>query len=157
MRNENLIGQQFGNLTVISIHPNRTNSGKVIWDCQCECGKVYPIIGSNLKRRLKNRRCGCNQVNQMVGGVFGSLTVLTEMSELRGLHDTSYSCQCRCGIIAVFKGTDLRSGRKSCGCRKTDGISNTAHQNTMRQTKENVTRIVFSRYQRNAKHRKNIF
>lgn len=55
---EDLTGQKFGKLTVISIHEKR---GKFYtWKCVCDCGSgkiVYPF-SSNLKRG-KSKSCGC--------------------------------------------------------------------------------------------------
>lgn len=38
-RNQNLIGKQFGHLTVIAKSDKRGNEGEYLWICQCDCGR----------------------------------------------------------------------------------------------------------------------
>lgn len=54
----NLIGMQFGKLTVIAESEVRTN-GQTHWICKCECGNITaPLSGGNLKS-LHVKSCGC--------------------------------------------------------------------------------------------------
>ena len=41
---ENLIGQQFGHLTVIDYNENNKK-----WICKCDCGNMTEVVTSNLK------------------------------------------------------------------------------------------------------------
>ena len=54
---QNLVGQRFGKLVVLS---RAENIGlQPAWICQCDCGVMtHPIIGSNL-RRGTTQSCGC--------------------------------------------------------------------------------------------------
>jgi hypothetical protein len=44
-----LIGKKFGKLTVIKDTGKRTNSRGIIWECQCDCGKITEVSTNNLK------------------------------------------------------------------------------------------------------------
>lgn len=53
-----LINKQFGLLTVLSEHIERTNDGKVKWVCICSCGNKLITSGGNL-RTGDTKSCGC--------------------------------------------------------------------------------------------------
>lgn len=60
---ENLIGMQFGLLTVIKQaedHIDSTGKHKTKWHCRCECGNELDVIASNLKRG-NTKSCGCTR------------------------------------------------------------------------------------------------
>ena len=46
---QDLVGQKFGMLTVIS-QADSTENGKRRWVCVCDCGTEKTVLGSNLKR-----------------------------------------------------------------------------------------------------------
>lgn len=54
----NIVGQQFGRLTVISETDERTKCGEVKYLCSCDCGNTKVISGTTL-RNGKTRSCGC--------------------------------------------------------------------------------------------------
>lgn len=54
----NLIGQKFERLTVISDSGERTNHRNIIWECECECGSKIKVSGSNLLSG-NTKSCGC--------------------------------------------------------------------------------------------------
>jgi len=54
---DNLVGQQFGHLTVVALN-GKTKLGQSIWKCQCSCGNFKNIRGYHLKGK-KIRSCGC--------------------------------------------------------------------------------------------------
>lgn len=56
-RRNNLVGQRFGKLTVISDAGNDAR-GNSMWLCQCECGNTKVIRGSKLKEG-QYKSCGC--------------------------------------------------------------------------------------------------
>ena len=62
---DNLIGQKFGFLTVLSKDPQRTSSGQVKWICQCDCGNIISVRGEALKDKTENRTvsCGCKHIS----------------------------------------------------------------------------------------------
>ena len=60
-RFQDLIGQKFGRLKVISraadhIFPNNRTSPR--WNCICNCGKALSVLGTNLTA-VKSKSCGC--------------------------------------------------------------------------------------------------
>jgi hypothetical protein len=58
-RVHNLLGQQFGRLTVIE-QAASIPGGQARWRCRCQCGGETTIPGSNLRRGLV-LSCGCLQ------------------------------------------------------------------------------------------------
>lgn len=60
---EDLSGKRFGFLSVIKRLPNtceRKNLRTSIWLCECDCGKVFEVNGSDLtQRRISS--CGCDK------------------------------------------------------------------------------------------------
>lgn len=56
---ENLTNQQFGQLTVLNINfPVSKERGRIYYDCQCECGNITTVRGSQLKTDMV-KSCGC--------------------------------------------------------------------------------------------------
>lgn len=53
---ESFIGQKFHRLLVISLGGKLNRN--TVWNCQCDCGQMVRVIGSNLKSG-KNKSCGC--------------------------------------------------------------------------------------------------
>jgi hypothetical protein len=53
----NLIGCVFGKLTVIE-DVGRSNYGKVVWKCQCECGNTVDVVAGSLQNG-RTQSCGC--------------------------------------------------------------------------------------------------
>lgn len=52
-----LVNHRFGRLLVL--WKSKAKSGRsMIWDCRCDCGKVVPVTGTNL-RTGKTKSCGC--------------------------------------------------------------------------------------------------
>nr|DAT37415.1 MAG TPA: hypothetical protein [Caudoviricetes sp.] len=58
MRKDDLTNKQFGRLTVLGDVGKRTDRGKVLWHCLCECGTVTFVRGDHLKNG-KTSSCGC--------------------------------------------------------------------------------------------------
>ena len=55
----------------------------------------------------------------MVGQVFGSLTVLAKAGYSKAKYPKlQYTCQCECGVIKDIVGEQLRAGTNSCGCKR---------------------------------------
>ena len=58
LRKEDITGQQFGRLTVIRPTEERTESGSIVWELQCECGTpVYKTVNELKTGRVLS--CGC--------------------------------------------------------------------------------------------------
>lgn len=54
----NLIGQQFGRLTVLAKLDDRDKFGFVRWQCVCSCGRPKAVTTNQL-RKGKTSSCGC--------------------------------------------------------------------------------------------------
>jgi hypothetical protein len=115
---KDLTGQTFGKLKVIEMAPRIT--GKPIkWICQCDCGEIKEVDGSNMKQG-KIKSCGCEQnasrpQEDLIGKKFGSLTVLKRFP---GSENTSpkAECLCDCGRKTTVSTWHLKSGHtKTCG------------------------------------------
>ena len=52
-----LSGQTFGQLTVLD-RAGRDDTGKTLWRCRCECGRIANVTGLNL-RTGNTKSCGC--------------------------------------------------------------------------------------------------
>lgn len=121
-----LTGQQFGKLTVIKRAQENDNSGHLMWECQCECGKTV-VVRSNSLRYGKTKSCGClrstrRKLIDLTGQTFGRLQVIKQAENIQipsGRSYVAWECQCECGNKVVVRGADLRNGNtKSCGCLK---------------------------------------
>ena len=121
----NLIGQQFGRLTVIQSAINKGN--RTQWLCRCECGGEY-IGTTNALRSGRLSSCGClrketaqknglKQLNNLVGKKFGLLVVEKYMGSQR--KRSSWLCRCQCGNTIIVNQMELTHGDTlSCGCLK---------------------------------------
>lgn len=125
-----LTGQKFNRLTVLyrlgKISP-------VTWVCKCDCGNICNIRSSNLTnghtkscgclQKEKTKEMGLNNINDLTGKKFNYLTVLTKSTKKQG-NNWKWICQCDCGKIKEVAGGDLIKGNiKSCGCKKSELIS----------------------------------
>lgn len=54
---ESLIGNKYGRLQVVSLYDRK--SGKIRWECLCECGNISYVMTYNLKKVDGTRSCGC--------------------------------------------------------------------------------------------------
>lgn len=57
-RIKDMSGERFGRLTVVRIHPLRSESGGVYWLCKCECGTEKAVLANSL-RTGDSKSCGC--------------------------------------------------------------------------------------------------
>lgn len=58
---DDLTGQRFGRLVVISRAPNHVCPGgsySVVWNCVCDCGNRVQVLANSL-RNGNNKSCGC--------------------------------------------------------------------------------------------------
>lgn len=54
---KDMVGQTFGFLTVIKLDAEN-KTGRAKWICQCQCGNVVSVMGTNLRSK-GTRSCGC--------------------------------------------------------------------------------------------------
>lgn len=142
-----LTGQKFGKWTVIKKSNKQTSSCNAYWVCQCECGVIKDVCGTDLRRRKTTQCLHCyrstnNKIPKItkeeittkkkektkkssikkneIGNVYGELTVIKE-SNKKG-SATYWTCQCSCGNCIDVRIDNLTSGKtKSCGCIKSRG------------------------------------
>lgn len=131
MRAEDLTGQTFGKLTVLS----KDMTGKTnMWRCRCACGKLVTVQGTRLKSN-HTKSCGCIQkdtlafrryakLSMMIGKRFGLLTVIGIAKDLRtssGKIRSMLTVKCDCGNIKEVDASHLKAGKiLSCGCYRRD-------------------------------------
>jgi hypothetical protein len=122
-----LTGQVIGRLLVIKKATPR--NGETYWDCLCECGNKTIIYHYSLAGN-KTKSCGCIQKESirklglsskinLIGRVFGRLTVINEVPN-KGTYKRTHVywiCKCVCGKIKEILSNSLLQGKtKSCGC-----------------------------------------
>lgn len=120
----NLIGQRFGKLLVIS----RDKESPQNWICKCDCGNTKSVRGASL-RAGGVKSCGClsrsptgvnkttkemsKKYKDAIGKKFGKLTVL------KSKNDQYYMCKCDCGkMVDVYKYSIISGNTTSCGCQR---------------------------------------
>ena len=126
----NLLGHQFGNLTVIKESNIRNASREAQWDCECICGNIITVSGRKL-RLGKVTDCGCQPKKiktrkhmDLTGQRFGRLTVIEELPERDENKRIQWKCKCDCGNIFISNSIDLRQGNTvSCGCKRKEHFS----------------------------------
>ena len=129
-----LLGQQFGQLTVIE-KIIRPNVKWPIWKCQCSCGEFVLATAYALTKGQSTCCYKCKQSSSVpdtdyIGKQFGRLTVLdVTKKKIKDRTKTFFKCQCSCDnkIVYVLKGNLLNQNNPtlSCGCI---GIENTKNR-----------------------------
>lgn len=114
---EDLSGQKFNHLTVLRATNKRSN-GKIVWECQCDCGNpnLTYVSTSNLKNGSV-KSCGClnKSINDqsfidITNQKFNKLTALSYLS------NNKWQCRCDCGNSVEVSYADLKNNRvKTCG------------------------------------------
>lgn len=153
-----LVGRQFGKLTVISESGTRRNSGQPEWDCKCECGVESRVVGGNLRNGVV-KSCGCGRSEGLrrvamkscrtstriqIGMKFGDWTVTGPSARIK--NSTKWLATCICGNERHVDGTNMTSGKSvGCGCRRvantikaltTHGLSSHPTHNTWASMKD---------------------
>lgn len=120
IRREELTGQRFGHLTVVSLG-DRSGAGEgAFWHCRCDCGQEVQVSAQKLKSG-HTRSCGCahrEQVRDLTGQRFGKLTVLGDSGRRRKAKGgVLWRCRCDCGQEKTIRQDALMGGKTtSCGC-----------------------------------------
>ena len=121
MVKDDLINQHFGRLTVLGDVGKRTDRGRVLWHCLCECGRVTFVRGDHLKNG-RIRSCGCLN-DEKKRERFKDLTN-TETENFKVI-DRAYSknqrvywnCICKhCGNHIELQSNQIER-YSSCGCK----------------------------------------
>ena len=115
-----LIGQTFGELTILKIVDSRENSRLVRrCECRCSCGKITnPRVTTVTNGFIKS--CGHarkKDYSHLIGQTFNELTILKVINSKENFG-TAQRCECRCscGKITKPRVTDVVNGStRSCG------------------------------------------
>lgn len=143
-----MIGQKIGKLTVLKRDYTKTQQA-AYWMCQCECGNIVSIRGSNLRdKNHPTQSCGCLSKNKkidttsLIGQRFGRLTVLNrDLSKPIGRGNESYwNCKCDCGNqVSIIKKSLISGKTKSCGCLRKDLLR---EKNTLNLTNKKFGKVI---------------
>ena len=138
-RNE-IIGKQFGRLTVLSLDEEKTKTThRTYFTCQCNC-KDKTIVSVRYDGLISKERptlsCGCLQKEavqktgislreDLTNQHFGHLTVLS-YDEIKSdkYKRPHWLCKCDCGSVISVAARALKSGQQSCGCLRSNGEHN---------------------------------
>lgn len=111
---KDLSGLVFNKLTAL-YDTNKVNSKLRVWRCLCSCGATIDVTSSNLLGGVVGS-CGCINTRDLVGEVFGRLTVKESVGSTLS-RNLIYSCLCSCGKITNVSTNHLINGHtRSCGC-----------------------------------------
>jgi hypothetical protein len=113
---QDLTGQVFGRLTVVSLSEKTNARKEFYWECICECGGKRISLGRSL-RTGKNKSCGCFHSPDLTNKRFGKLAVVgLSDTQIEG-KDRQWNCICDCGQqIIVTTHKLLANKTQSCGC-----------------------------------------
>jgi hypothetical protein len=113
---KDLVGNVYGELTVLELNSTRSSGGSTLWKCRCSCGNIIISKGNNLNSG-NTMSCGCSKKSNLSGLVFGRLKVL-EQTDLRSKDGSiKWLCSCSCGTICTVPSVNLvRGNTSSCGC-----------------------------------------
>lgn len=120
-RKNEMIGQTFGQLTVLSLAPKRKDLANrcLRYICQCSCGNIIEVNGNSL-RTGHTTSCGCSRqganIKDLTGQRFGLLTV-QDLAYINDDRRAVWNCRCDCGNITQVSSHGLLGGHNiSCGC-----------------------------------------
>lgn len=118
-----LIGQQFGELTVLKRSSKKNKDGNIHWLCRCSCGKELEVSGTLLYCGRKTS-CGCKAEHHyasadIAGKKFNRLTALHPTEKRTSRGSVIWHCKCECGNEVDVSYNSLAYGNMmSCGCQK---------------------------------------
>ena len=103
-------GKEYGSWKVLYLDKENKKPDKH-WICQCICGTIKSISGTEL-RRGRSTSCGCRNKKEYLNKKFGEWTVISEQGDKPG----TVLCQCSCGIIkSIYKGHLNKGNSTFCG------------------------------------------
>lgn len=120
----NLLGEKYGQLTVVQEAPKI--NGRTAWVCKCDCGKEVTVITKSL-RNGNTKSCGCLHKKTISKDIanqrFGRLTAIYATNN-RKHGGVVWKCRCDCGTECEVQLSSLTSGHtKSCGCLQRETVS----------------------------------
>ena len=124
-RIHDITGRRFGRLLAVKVA--ETGGGRVMWECQCDCGQIVNRASKNLVNGTSTS-CGCRKVDareqyvadktlDISGKKFGILTAF-ELATPSKSGERRWMCKCECGGSKTVRQADLVRGVTiSCGCQ----------------------------------------
>lgn len=121
MKKNDLTGNVYGRLTVITDDSSRTRTGRVLWLCECSCGNTAHVRADHLKNGSVVS-CGCLN-NEKKHERFKDLTN-TETDNFKVIDRTYtknqrvyWNCICKhCGNHIELQSNQIER-YSSCGCK----------------------------------------
>lgn len=119
-----LTGKTFGKLTVLQQNKTYRKEHNIsgyhaYWDCQCECGNITTVKGTDLSSGATTQcgYCANNVFIDETNNRYGYLTIIQYLHP--GYHSSIWLAQCDCGNTCEVNINDLRRGKAklSCGCK----------------------------------------
>lgn len=156
-------GFKTGKVEVLSFdswHYQPSGQRKSKWLCQCACGQQFVATGSNLKQEGHTTSCGCEKrqifvkhrekvksgewiPEKLVGSKFGRLLVESFVrwhTNNDGQKVSVWQCLCDCGNTKEMRRSYLHETEiPSCGCRKSELISENSTKHGMYGTPTHQT------------------
>ncbi len=136
-----LTGKKFGEWTVLK-QSNKKSKHGIYWTCQCSCGLIKDICGTDLRQgkttKCKNHKSNLQRNNPIdikykpyvrtnnhqgkikneIGNKYGLLTVIQQDSIDPINRYVNWLCQCECGNYRIVPGYKLRNETIThCGCQ----------------------------------------
>lgn len=138
----NELGKVYGKWKVIKKAPSKNK--RAYWTCECECGNIVDVLAQNLRSRTSTS-CGCQNRVNLVGQIFGKLTVIKE-NPIRKNEHVQWDCLCECGNTTTVELGNLKSGAViSCGCVKKSigeiNIEQILKENNIKHVREYFVKI----------------
>lgn len=157
-----MVGERFGRLVVLSRAPNRKKA--TYWKCRCDCGTEKEVARSALTSgstsscgclsREKARERGQKKVKNILGNVYGRLTVVELVEGVRRGRQRVWRCRCECGNEIQTTGSLLRNGHsRSCGCLRKELSVQRGRERALPPGKAAMNQL-WSRYRRGSRSRK---
>ena len=123
MRRVDISGQRFGRLIAVDESPIR-KSGKIMWNCICDCGEKTLVDGVAL-RRGNTRSCGCGRSDAAAersfkhGGVGSAAYSVWESMKKRCMceSDKNYARYGGAGITICNRWLDFKNFHQDMGVR----------------------------------------
>jgi hypothetical protein len=125
---DNLIGKQFGRLTIQAI--GKIVNGHRMVECLCACGIVtHPRLSALVRKGRTTKSCGCSRKGHFsdLSGLKTGKLLVKELAYIGKDRATYWKCACDCGNECIIKGsrldpngTDSKRYTKSCGCLITE-------------------------------------
>ena len=111
-------GNRYGRLTVLYKDSTNTRQDGTYWVCQCDCGNLTTVKGTNLRNKQKPvRSCGCDSASKPVYWNNGTW---------KRIDNNHIQC-CKCGHIKP-KGNRTRTYLEPCfECSKDEWVTYHAH------------------------------